>query len=102
MKKKQNEFLNQKRKSQPTNVKTCGSTFKNPSNKKAWELIKMSGCSNLSIGGARLSEQHCNFFLNNGKAKSSDIEMLIEEVRNQVFLKTGVKLDLEIKIVGKK
>ena len=100
--KKQNEFLNQKRKSQPTNVKTCGSTFKNPSNKKAWELIKMSGCSNLSIGGARLSEQHCNFFLNNGKAKSSDIEMLIEEVRNQVFLKTGVKLDLEIKIVGKK
>ena len=43
-----------------------------------------------------------NFFLNNGKAKSSDIEMLIEEVRNQVFLKTGVKLDLEIKIVGKK
>ena len=100
--KKQNEFLNQKRKSQPTNVKTCGSTFKNPSNKKAWELIKMSGCSNLSIGGARLSEQHCNFFLNNGKAKSSDIEMLIEEVRNQVFLKTGVKLDLEIKIIGKK
>ena len=100
--KKQNEFLNQKRKSQPTNVKTCGSTFKNPSNKKAWELIKMSGCSNLSIGGARLSEQHCNFFLNNGKAKSSDIEMLIEEVRNQVFLKTGVKLDLELKIVGKK
>ena len=100
--KKQNEFLNQKRKSQPTNVKTCGSTFKNPSNKKASELIKMSGCSNLSIGGARLSEQHCNFFLNNGKAKSSDIEMLIEEVRNQVFLKTGVKLDLEIKIVGKK
>ena len=100
--KKQNEFLNQKRKSQPTNVKTCGSTFKNPSNKKAWELIKMSGCSNLSIGGARLSEQHCNFFLNNGKAKSSDIEMLIEEVRNKVFLKTGVKLDLEIKIVGKK
>ena len=83
-------------------MKTCGSTFKNPSNKKAWELIKMSGCSNLSIGGARLSEQHCNFFLNNGKAKSSDIEMLIEEVRNQVFLKTGVKLDLEIKIVGKK
>ena len=100
--KKQNEFLNQKRKSQPTNVKTCGSTFKNPSNKKAWELIKMSGCSNLSIGGARLSEQHCNFFLNNGKAKSSDIEILIEEVRNKVFLKTGVKLDLEIKIIGKK
>ena len=100
--KKQIEFLNQKRKSQPKSVKTCGSTFKNPHNKKAWELIKLSGCSNLSIGGARLSEQHCNFFINNGEAKSSDIEMLIEEVRNKVFLKTGVKLDLEIKIIGKK
>ena len=102
IKKKQTEFLNQKRKSQPSNVKTCGSTFKNPGNKKAWELIRLSDCSNLSVGGARLSEQHCNFFLNNGKAKSSDIEILIEEVRNKVFLKTGVKLDLEIKIIGKK
>jgi len=100
--KKQTKFLNQKRKSQPSNIKTCGSTFKNPGNKKAWELIKLSDCSNLSIGGARLSKQHCNFFLNDGQAKSSDIEMLIEEVRNQVFLKTGVKLDLEIKIIGKK
>ena len=100
--KKQTKFLNQKRKSQPSNVKTCGSTFKNPGNKKAWELIKLSDCSNLSVGGARLSEQHCNFFLNNGKAKSSDIEILIKEVRNKVFLKTGVKLDLEIKIIGKK
>tara|TARA_Y100000590_G_C15551860_1_gene951230 strand:+ start:251 stop:1123 length:873 start_codon:yes stop_codon:yes gene_type:complete len=100
--KKQTEFLNQKRKSQPSNIKTCGSTFKNPGNKKAWELIRLSDCSNLSVGGARLSEQHCNFFLNNGKAKSSDIEILIEEVRNKVFLKTGVKLDLEIKIIGKK
>jgi len=100
--KKQTEFLNQKRKSQPSNIKTCGSTFKNPGNKKAWELIRLSDCSNLSVGGARLSDQHCNFFLNNGKAKSSDIEILIEEVRNKVFLKTGVKLDLEIKIIGKK
>ena len=100
--KKQTKFLNQKRKSQPSNVKTCGSTFKNPGNKKAWELIRLSDCSNLSVGGARLSEQHCNFFLNNGKAKSSDIEILIKEVRNKVFLKTGVKLDLEIKIIGKK
>ena len=45
---------------------------------------------------------HCNFFLNDGKATSSDIEMLIEIVRNTVFLNTGVKLDLEIKIIGKK
>ena len=102
IKKKQTEFLNQKKKSQPNKIKTCGSTFKNPANKKAWELIKLSGCSNLSIGGAKISEQHCNFFLNNGQATSSDIETLIKEVKNKVFLKTGVKLDLEIKIIGEK
>jgi len=103
IKEKQAKFLDQKKKSQPSRIKTCGSTFKNPeNNKKAWELIKLSGCSNLSIGGAKLSEKHCNFFINNGEAKSSDIEMLIEEVRNKVFLKTGVKLELEVKIIGKK
>ena len=103
IKEKQEKFLEQKKNSQPSRIKTCGSTFKNPeNNKKAWELIKMSECSNLSIGGAKLSEKHCNFFINNGKAKSSDIEMLIEEVRNKVFLKTGVKLELEVKIIGKR
>ena len=53
------------------------------------------------MGDAKLSKQHCNFFLNNGNASSSDIEQLIEEVRKK-FLKTGIKLELEIKIVGKK
>ena len=100
--KKQNKFVEQKKISQPSKIKTCGSTFKNPTNKKAWELIKQSGCENLSIGGARLSEKHCNFFMNNGDASSKDIEMLIEKVREKVLLKTGIKLDLEIKIIGKK
>ncbi len=102
IKKKQIDFINQKRKSQPNNIKTCGSTFKNPDKKKAWKLIKSSGCSNLRVGGVRISEQHCNFFLNDGNATSQDVEMLIEKVREKVFSKTGVKLDLEIKIVGKK
>ena len=100
--KKQKNFLDLKKKSQPSNIKTCGSTFKNPNNKKAWELIKMSGCSNFSIGGARISEHHCNFFLNDGRATSQDVESLIRKVRERVFLKTGVNLDLEIKIIGKK
>ena len=100
--KKQNKFVEQKKISQPSKIKTCGSTFKNPNNKKAWELIKQSGCENLSIGGARLSEKHCNFFMNNGDASSKDIEMLIEKVREKVLHKTGIKLDLEIKIIGKK
>ena len=98
---KQNKFLDQKKKSQPSKIKTCGSTFKNPENKKAWELIKDSGCINLRVGGAKLSNQHCNFFVNEGNATSKDIELLIQIVKDKVYLKTGIKLDLEIKIVGK-
>ena len=98
---KQDQFLVEKKKSQPSQIKTCGSTFKNPENKKAWKLIKDSGCINLRVGGAKLSNQHCNFFVNEGNATSKDIELLIESVKNKVYLKTGIKLDLEIKIVGK-
>ncbi len=100
--KKQESLLKRKKEEQPSRIKTCGSTFKNPVNKKAWELIKVSNCSNLIVGGASVSKHHCNFFLNNGKASSADIEKLIEKVREKVFLKTGTNLELEIKIVGAK
>ena len=99
---RQMKLINQKKESQPNKIKTCGSTFKNPQDKKAWKLIRSSNCSNLNIGGARMSSQHSNFFLNNGSATSSDIENLIEEVREKVFLKTGINLELEIKIIGEK
>ena len=99
---RQMKLINQKKESQPNRIKTCGSTFKNPQDKKAWKLIRSSNCSNLNIGGARMSSQHSNFFLNNGSATSSDIENLIEEVRKKVFLKTGINLELEIKIIGEK
>jgi len=99
--KKQNEFIERKKRSQPSQIKTCGSTFKNISKeKKAWMLIKEAGCDNLKEGDASISEKHCNFFVNNGKAKSSDIENLINKVKKRVFAKTGVNLELEIKIVG--
>ena len=99
---RQMKLINQKKESQPNKIKTCGSTFKNPQDKKAWKLIRSSNCSNLNIGGARMSSQHSNFFLNNGSATSSDVENLIEEVRKKVFLKTGINLELEIKIIGDK
>ena len=89
-----------KKKSQPSQIKTGGSTFKNHNNKKAWELIKESGSDKLNVGDAKISEKHCNFFLNNGKAKTSDIEKLINKVKEQVKVKTGVDLQLEIKIIG--
>ena len=100
--KKQTNLINKKKHSQPSQIKTCGSTFKNPSTKKAWELIKEAGCQNITIGDAKISEKHCNFFVNNGKASSSDIEDLIKKVKDQVLAKTGVELELEIKVVGVK
>ena len=98
--KKQLQMIETKKKSQPSKVKTCGSTFKNPEGEKAWELIKRSQCENLSVGDAKISEKHSNFFINNGKATSKEIESLITKVRDKVFKKTGINLELEIKIVG--
>tara|TARA_B110000196_G_scaffold100865_1_gene87637 strand:- start:2878 stop:3789 length:912 start_codon:yes stop_codon:yes gene_type:complete len=99
--KKINMFLKKKANTQPLKVKTCGSTFKNPKNKKAWKLIQESGCSGMKIGDALISDKHCNFFINNGKAKSKDLEKLILQVKDKVFKKTGVKLELEVQIIGK-
>ena len=98
---KQNNFIKKKKLSQPSQIKTCGSTFKNINkNKKAWQLIKQSGCENFQVGDAVISQKHCNFFVNNGNAKSSDIENLIKKVKKRVLEKTGINLELEIKIIG--
>jgi UDP-N-acetylmuramate dehydrogenase len=98
--KKQNELIERKKRSQPSQIKTGGSTFKNNEDKKAWELIKESGCEKFSVGNAKISEKHCNFFVNDGKAKALEIEMLIDKVKKEVHKKTGVNLELEIKIIG--
>lgn len=94
-----------KQKSQPSKIKTCGSTFKNPieqTKKKAWELIKEAKCENMKIGGATISKQHSNFFVNQNSATSNDMEKLISEVKKKVLQATGVKLELELQIIGKK
>ena len=99
--KKQSFLIDKKKLSQPNQIKTCGSTFKNISeDKKAWMLIKESGCQNFEEGDAMISKKHCNFFVNNGKATSEDIENLIKKVKDRVLKKTGENLELEIKIVG--
>ena len=99
--KKQIDFIERKKLSQPSQVKTCGSTFKNIVNdKKAWQFIKESGCDKFKVGDAQISNKHCNFFINNGNANSSDIELLINKVKKTVSEKTGVNLELEIKIIG--
>ena len=97
----QKSLIEKKKLSQPSQIKTCGSTFKNINDeKKAWMLIKKAGCTDYKEGDAIISKKHCNFFVNNGKAKSKDIENLINKVQKKVFEKTGVNLELEIKIIG--
>ncbi len=98
---KQNLLIHKKKLSQPSQIKTCGSTFKNISDKKkAWKLIKETGCDEFKEGDAMISKKHCNFFVNKGNANSSDIEKLINKVKQRVSDETGVNLELEIKIIG--
>jgi UDP-N-acetylmuramate dehydrogenase len=100
IKKKQLALIERKKNSQPSKIKTCGSTFKNTKNKKAWELIKESNCQNLQIGNAKISDKHCNFFVNDGKATAKELEDLINKVKETVYQRTKIKLELEIKIIG--
>lgn len=87
--------------SQPR-TRTGGSTFANPPGHKAWELIDQAGCRGLVRGGAKVSDQHCNFLLNTGDATSTDLELLGEEVRRRVFETSGIQLEWEIRRVGVK
>lgn len=86
--------------SQPVRARTGGSTFANPDGHKAWQLIDAAGCRGLTIGGAQISEKHCNFLLNLGEATAHDIESLGEEVRARVKASSGVDLRWEIRRIG--
>ena len=86
--------------SQPLRSRTGGSTFKNPPGHKAWALVDAAGCRGLTMGGAQVSEKHCNFLLNLGSATSAEIEALGEEVRRRVEAKTHINLEWEIQRVG--
>jgi UDP-N-acetylmuramate dehydrogenase len=85
---------------QPVRARTGGSTFANPPDMKAWELIDAAGCRGLRRGGAQVSELHCNFLLNTGDATAADLEGLGEDVRKRVAATSGVTLNWEIKRIG--
>ena len=85
---------------QPIKSRTGGSTFKNPPGHKAWQLIDAAGCRGLKVGGAQVSEMHCNFLINLGSATAADIETLGETVRTRVKENSGVELEWEIKRIG--
>ncbi|MDB5520487.1 MAG: murB, partial [Tardiphaga sp.] len=85
---------------QPIREKTGGSTFKNPPGHSAWKLVDAAGCRGLRVGGAQVSEMHCNFLINTGDATAHDIETLGETVRARVKETSGITLQWEIKRIG--
>lgn len=87
--------------SQPVRSRTGGSTFKNPDGAKAWLLIDAAGCRGLGIGGARVSQLHCNFLINEGSATAADLEALGETVRERVRATSGIDLEWEIRRIGR-
>jgi UDP-N-acetylmuramate dehydrogenase len=95
-----NEVQAHREAAQPIREKTGGSTFKNPPGNSAWKLIDAAGCRGLRVGGAQVSEMHCNFLINTGEATASDIETLGEAVRARVKENSGIELQWEIKRIG--
>ena len=85
---------------QPIREKTGGSTFKNPPGHSAWKLVDAAGCRGLRVGGAQVSEMHCNFLINTGDATAADIETLGDTVRARVLAQSGIDLHWEIKRIG--
>lgn len=96
------EITKKREESQPIRERTGGSTFANPKPLSAWKVIDAAGCRGLVVGDAQVSEMHCNFLINRGKASAADIENLGEEVRRRVKAHSGVELRWEIRRVGVK
>jgi UDP-N-acetylmuramate dehydrogenase len=86
---------------QPVKEKTGGSTFKNPEGTSAWKEIDKAGCRGLMVGAAQMSPMHCNFMINTGNATAHDLELLGETVRARVLENSGIRLEWEIKRLGR-
>lgn len=95
------KIIKKRSSSQPVNYRTGGSTFKNPPNQSAWKLIDKINYRGKSIGDASVSEKHANFLINNNYAKSIDLEILGEEIREKVKKKYNINLDWELLRIGK-
>lgn len=93
--------LERRKKKQPIDFRSAGSTFKNPPNDYAGRIIEASGCKGMSIGGAQVSELHANFIINLGNATSHDVFQLMKEIRDRVLQKYGIELETEMKIIGR-
>ncbi|MEM8701566.1 MAG: UDP-N-acetylmuramate dehydrogenase [Pseudomonadota bacterium] len=95
------DVVDHREKAQPIREKTGGSTFKNPPGTSAWKEVDAAGCRGLCVGGAQMSEMHCNFMINTGSATGHDLELLGETVRSRVLKHSGIRLEWEIKRLGR-
>jgi len=95
-----NAMLERRKKTQPLGLPSCGSVFRNPAGDHSARLIEAAGLKGHRIGGAEVSEKHANFIINHDGASATDIEELIEHVRQTVFDDSGVNLVHEVRIVG--
>ncbi len=98
--KEMDEVADYREKNQPVRERTGGSTFKNPPGNSAWKLVDAAGCRGFRVGGAKVSEMHCNFLINDQKASGEDVETLGETVRARVKATSGVTLEWEIIRLG--
>ena len=101
---KEIKFLKEKKeKTQPSKIKTGGSTFKNPkkqTSEKVWKLIERSVPKDINFGDAEISEKHSNFLINKGNASFEDMLKLINFIKKNVKSKTGIEIETEIEIIG--
>lgn len=93
-------IMREREETQPVKSRTGGSTFANPEGTSAWKLIDAAGCRGLQIGGAQMSEKHCNFMINTGMATAQDLETLGDTVRDRVRAHSGIELRWEIQRLG--
>ena len=94
-------YTDQRKKNHPLAVRTGGSTFKNPKSNSAWKLVDSIGYRGKRFGGAKVSEKHSNFLVNDRNATSLEIELLGEDIKNKVYKEKGITLDWEIERIGK-
>jgi len=94
------DYLRYRKDTQPLTLPNAGCAFKNPKPDAAGQLIETAGLKGFRIGDAQVSEKHANFIVNRGRARADDVMELIAQVRRTVEEKTGVKLELELKVVG--
>ena len=100
MEKRVATLRDKRKKNQPLGFPNAGSIFKNPPGTFAGRLLEEAGVKGLARGGARVSELHANFIVNQGGATAAEVCALMEEMRERVYARSGMRLEPEVKLVG--